>query len=282
MMKVEQKNESGCPQVLLTGAAGIVGRAVRAELGRRHEHVLLTDLEAIDDLADNESFERGNLNDLAFLESLVSKVDGIIHLGGLVGADYAFDEVLEPNIVGAHNIFEAARRAGIRRVVYASSAHCVGFVRRGRHIDHETFPRPNGEYAVSKALGEFEASYFADKFGLNVLSVRIGYVGPDLSKERRLRTWVSPRDLVQLFEIGLNNDVGFEIVYGISDNPEPFFDNTNAVRLEYQPQDRAIDQVKDSSVLAQQPDLRSIEEGVVGGGFAAAGFAGDVQRVLGD
>ena len=272
---------SACRRILLTGAAGIVGSAIRPELAKLHEHVLLTDLKPIDNLAANESFKAGNLGDLSFIESLVTRVDGIVHLGGLVGADCAFDEILEPNIVGVHNVFEAARHAGIKQVVYASSAHCVGFIRRGEHIDHQTLPRPNCEYAVSKAFGESTGSYYADKFGMNILSIRIGYVGEDLTKERRLRTWVSPRDLAQLCEIGLSQDLGFEIVYGTSDNPEPFFDNANAFRLGYRPQDRAIDHLTDKSVLDEKPDPDSIEGGVVGGGFAAAGFAGDPERIVG-
>jgi len=92
---------------------------------------------------------------------------------------------------------------------------------------------------------------------------------------------VSARDLVQLIEIGLSQDVGFEITYGVSDNPEPFFDNSNAFRLGYRPQDRSVDFVSDTSVLSQEPDLRTLEDGVVGGGFAADGFAGDLDRILG-
>ena len=266
--------------ILLTGAAGIVGRAIRPELSRHHEHILLSDIQPIENLGEKESFEAGDLANLAYLERVSAKVDAIIHLGGLVGAHPTFEEVLSPNIIGTHNVFEAARRNGVSRVVYASSAHCVGFIKRGEHIDHQTFPRPNGNYAVSKAFGEMEASCYVDKFDLSILCIRIGYVGDDLSKERRLRTWVSPRDLVQLIEIGLNNDLGFEITYGISHNSEPVFDNANAFHLGYQPKDNAIDFVTDKSVLDQKPDLQSIEEGLVGGGFAAAGFVGDPQRIL--
>ncbi|MBG85418.1 MAG: hypothetical protein CMO80_00760 [Verrucomicrobiales bacterium] len=268
-------------RILVTGAAGIVGQAVRPELARVHEHLVLSDLRTIDDLAANESFEQGDLGDLEFLKSVAANVDAIVHLGGLVGAHYTFHEVMRPNLIGAHNIFEAARQAGITRVVYASSAHCVGFMKRGSAIDHTSPPRPNGEYAVSKVFGESLASYYADKFGMNILAIRIGYVGVDLSKERRLRTWVSARDLVQLIEIGLSQDVGFEITYGVSDNPEPFFDNSNAFRLGYRPQDRSVNFVSDTSVLSQEPDLRTLEDGVVGGGFAADGFAGDLDRILG-
>jgi uronate dehydrogenase len=266
--------------ILLTGAAGIVGTLLRPFLAKRYPKILLTDIAELSDPAANESFEQGDITDLEFVKALTKNADGIIHLAGKVGPNFTLEEVLGPNIVGTNNVFEAARTNGISRVVYASSAHCVGFIKRGEHIDHRTFPRPNGEYAVSKAFGEMAASHYADKFGLNILTIRIGYVGNGLDKERRIRNWVSPRDLVQLIEIGLNNDLGFEITYGISDNPDPFFDNANAFRLGYQPQDNAVDFVTDPSVLDQKPDLTTIEEGVVGGGFAAAGFAGDPNRIL--
>jgi uronate dehydrogenase len=267
-------------RILITGAAGIVGRAIRPQLAQDNL-LLLTDLADPGPLAPEETHVAGDLADPDFVLSVTRNVAGIVHLGGLVGPDYTFEEVLGPNIVGTHNVLEAARRNGVPRVVYASSAHCVGFYRRGTHLDHATFPRPNGEYAVSKAYGEMAASYYADNFGLHVLAIRIGYVGDDLSKERRLRTWVSPRDLAQLVRIGLTRDVGFEIVYGISNNPAPFFDNSNAARLGYRPLDNAADRVTDPSLLGAVPNLDSIEDGVVGGGFAAAGFAGDPGRILG-
>jgi uronate dehydrogenase len=268
-------------RILLTGAAGIVGTALRPILRTRHENVLLTDLVEIADLADNERFHRADLQDMASLEALCGQVDAIVHLGGMVGAAYRFEDVLGPNIIGTHHVFEAALRQGVKRVVYASSHHVVGFAPRGSHLDHRTAPRPNGEYALSKAYGEAAASFYADKFGLEILTIRIGYIGNDVSKERRLHTWVSARDLAQLIQIGLTHpDMHHEIVYGVSEVPEPFFDNQNATRLGYVPQDRALDHVTTPAVLSHRPDLRSIEDGVVGGGFASVGFAGDPAKVL--
>jgi uronate dehydrogenase len=268
-------------RILLTGAAGIVGTALRPILRTRHENVLLTDLVEIADLADNERFHRADLQDMASLEALCGQVDAIVHLGGMVGAAYRFEDVLGPNIIGTHHVFEAALRQGVKRVVYASSHHVVGFAPRGSHLDHRTAPRPNGEYALSKAYGEAAASFYADKFGLEILTIRIGYIGNDVSKERRLHTWVSARDLAQLIHIGLTHpDIHHEIVYGVSEVPEPFFDNQNATRLGYVPQDRALDHVTTPAVLSHRPDLRSIEDGVVGGGFASFGFAGDPAKVL--
>jgi uronate dehydrogenase len=268
-------------RILLTGAAGIVGTALRPILGTRYDHVLLTDIVSIQDLLPNESYQQADLRELHALEKLCAQVDGIIHLGGMVGAAYGFEDVLGPNIIGSHHLFEAAMRQGVKRVIYASSHHVVGFVPRGSCLDHRSAPRPNGEYALSKAFGEAAASYYADKFGLEILSIRIGYMGDDLSKERRLHTWVSARDLAQLIHIGLTHpELHHEIVYGVSEVPQPFFDNQNATRLGYVPQDRVLDHIQIPEIFDRQPDLSTIEEGVVGGGFATVGFAGDPARVL--
>lgn len=269
-------------QILLTGAAGIVGTRLRPILRKTYESVLLSDLVEISDPEENESFRSCDLTDLDLLVELVRGVDAIVHLGGLVGADHSFQEVLGPNIVGTHNVFEAARINHVRRVIYASSHHVVGFASRGSRIDHLTLPRPNGEYGLSKAYGEAAASYYVDNYALEVLSIRIGYVGDEVSTNRRLYTWISSRDLAQLIEVGLTcPNLDHEIVYGVSETPQPgFFDNRNAERLGYHPRDKSIDQVKDRSVLDVKPNLDTIEEGVVGGGFACAGFEGDVGKVL--
>ena len=268
-------------RILLTGAAGKVGTALRPILRTQYENVLLTDITAITDLAPEERFIQADLQNLSAMEELCRQVDAVVHLGGMVGAAYRFEDVLGPNIIGAHNVFEAAVRQGIKRVVYASSHHVVGFAPRGSYLDHRTAPRPNGEYALSKAYGESAASYYADKFGLEVLTIRIGYIGDDVSKERRLHTWVSARDLAQLIHIGLTHpDIQHEIVYGVSEVPEPFFDNQNATRLGYVPQDRSLDHMKSPDLLSYQPDFTQIEEGVVGGGFASVGFAGNPTKVL--
>jgi uronate dehydrogenase len=268
-------------RILLTGAAGKVGTALRPILRTQYENVLLTDITAITDLAPEERFIQADLQNLSAMEELCGQVDAVVHLGGMVGAAYRFEDVLGPNIIGAHNVFEAAVRQGIKRVVYASSHHVVGFAPRGSHLDHCTAPRPNGEYALSKAYGEAAASYYADNFGLEILTIRIGYIGDDVSKERRLHTWVSARDLAQLIGIGLTYPgIHHEIVYGVSEVPEPFFDNQNAARLGYVPQDRSLDHMKSPDLLSYQPDFTQIEEGVVGGGFASVGFAGNPTKVL--
>jgi uronate dehydrogenase len=268
-------------RILVTGAAGLVATALRPFLRERYEEVVLTDLRPVIDLEAGEEFFEGNLEDLGFVKGVCQGVDAILHLGGLVGAHYTFEEVLGPNIVGTHHVFEAAVENGIRRVVFASSHHAVGFTPRGEFIDHRTRPRPNGEYGVSKAYGEAAASYFVDNFDLEILSIRIGYVGREVSTERRLHTWISPRDLAELIHIGFTvPNLGHEIVYGVSEVPDPFFENSNATRLGYRPRDRAVDHVTDPALLTEHPDATTIEGGVIGGGFASAGFAGDPHKVL--
>ena len=214
------------------------------------------------------------------IEDLVG-VQGIIHLAGMVGADYSFDDVLQPNIVGTYNVYRAAHSAGISNVVYASSHHALGFMKRGTPIDDKTPHRPDSHYGLSKAFGESAGSYFCDNFGLNVLAIRIGFVGTEVTDERRLHTWVSPRDLAQLIHIGLTTqDLGYEVVYGTSNNPDPFFDNSNATRLGYCPKDRAIDHISNDQISTSVPDESTIAGGCVGGGFAAVGFKGTPERTL--
>lgn len=258
-------------RVLLTGAAGIVGTALRPLLAQRYEHLLSTDQNPVQDLAENEESVLGDIGDLSFVQELANGVDGIIHLAGMVGPDYTFDEVLGPNIVGTHNVLTAARFAKISHVAYASSHHAVGYFKRDDLVDHRTAPRPDSQYGLSKAYGESAGSFFADKYGLNVMAIRIGFVGDEVIDERRLHTWISPRDLAQLIHIGLSKkDLGFELVYGVSDVEAPFFDNSNALRLGYLPIDRAIDHLADQSILSTKPNPNSPEGVYVGGHFAAS------------
>lgn len=268
-------------RILLTGAAGTVGTLLRPLLRDRYETIVLTDLVPINDTAKNETYLPGNLSDTSFVDSVSKGVDGVIHLGACVGPDFTFDEVLTANIIGTHNVFAACRKRDVTRVVYASSHHAVGFYRRDDLIDETAPPRPDSQYGLSKAFGESVAAYYSDKFAIDVLVIRIGFSDKQVIDERRLHTWISPRDLMQLIDIGLTaSNLGFEIVYGVSDNPDPFFDNSNAHRLGYRPNDRAVDNVAGPEILTMRSDPTSIEGTTVGGPFTASGYVGDPKRVL--
>lgn len=267
--------------ILLTGAAGIVGTLLRPLLRDRYDHVLLTDLVDVEPVGPRESFTACDITERQQLAQLASQATGIVHLAGRVGADYSFDDVLGPNIAGTYNIYQAAYEAKISHVVYASSHHAIGFIPRGMPIDHNTPHRPDSHYGLSKAFGESAGSYFADKFGINILAIRIGYVGDHVTDERRRHTWISPRDLTQLIAIGLSDRVqGYETVYGTSDNDPSFFDNGNATRLGYRPQDQANNHLANPEIADQKADPRSIAGACVGGGFAEVGFSGKVDRFI--
>jgi uronate dehydrogenase len=164
-------------------------------------------------------------------------------------------------------------------VVFASSNHAVGFYRRRRRIGVEALVRPDSRYGVSKAFGEALGAYYADKFGLRVLAIRIGNVGDRPIDERRLSIWIKPEDLAQLVRIGLEHpDLHYAVVYGVSDNARGFWDNEPAFRLGYRPGGRAEDH-RDSALAAQAklpPD--PVGDLFQGGTFCSDEYAGDPGR----
>ena len=144
------------------------------------------------------------------------------------------------NIIGCYNVFEAAHRNGVKRILFPTSNHATGFFRRDQTIDHRVYPKPDGRYGVSKVFGEALGSLYADKYGMQVFCIRVGNVNPVPIDKRRLSIWLSPRDLAQLVTIGIEHpDIRFEIVYGVSRNTRSWYDNSNAYRLGYTPQDDA-------------------------------------------
>ena len=229
--------------ILMTGAAGGVATFLRREMT---EYALrLSDVHVVADLSDNETFVAGDLTDLNAVTAAAEGCDGIIHLGGM-SDEQSWEDILNANIIGCRNIYEAARTQGVKRVIFASSNHAVGFYRRDQTIPVDVTTKPDTRYGVSKAFGEAMGSLYADKYGVGSLAIRIGNVDQRPADVRRLAIWLSPRDLAQLVRIGLEHpDIHFEIVYGMSDNKRSWWDNANATRLGYQPQDRSEDWAKE-------------------------------------
>ena len=228
-------------RVLITGAAGGIGRSLRETLRGVYPILRLSDRVALAPARDGEEVDRAELSDLTAVERMVAGVDGIIHLGGISGEN-SWPVILEGNIVGLYNVFEAARRAGVKRIVFATSNHAVGFYPRAETIDHRVVPRPDSRYGVSKAFGEALASLYSDKHGIGVLCTRIGNFGEKPIDKRRLSIWISPRDYTQLVRIGLEHpDIHFVIFYGVSDNAASFWDNSRAAHFGYRPHGRAED-----------------------------------------
>jgi uronate dehydrogenase len=267
----------------MTGAAGIVGKAIRPYLSKAFEEVvLMTHRTPCENLAANERVVKGDIQDREFVDSVLKDVDGLIHLAGLVGPDYTFEQVLGPNLVGTNVLFESCLANGIEQIIYASSHHAIGFFPRGAAIDEETPIRADSWYGVSKAFGEILAKYYADKHGLNIVSVRIGSVTEKAVDERRKHAWSSPRDLARLFELGLKRqEKGHRLVYGVSECPEPFFNNDSAKEMGYEPMDNSEDNLDDESLRDAQPDLQNPENLFIGGYFASGGLSQEmVERFL--
>jgi uronate dehydrogenase len=228
-------------KILITGAAGGIGTRLRTLLKGAYPSIRLSDIRKPDDLGPDEDFIAAELSDYVQVERIVAGVDGIVHLGGH-STEGPWPTILNSNIIGTYNIFEAAYRAGVKRVVFASSNHAVGFYPRAQKIGVDLTVRPDSRYGASKAFGEAIGALYADKHGLRVTCLRIGNFGDVPLDKRRLSIWIKPEDLVQLVRIGLEHpDIHFEIFYGASDNEASWWDNSSARRFGYKPQGKAED-----------------------------------------
>jgi uronate dehydrogenase len=227
--------------ILITGAAGDVGARLRRLLKGVYPRIRISDIRKPSDIGSDEEFIAADLADYGQVEKITSGIEGIVHLGGF-SVEGPWETIHRSNIVGCYNLFEAAYRSGVKRVVFASSNHAVGFYPRERKIGVDVTVRPDSRYGVSKAFGEALGALYADKHGLRVTCIRIGNVNDKPLDKRRLSIWLKPEDLVQLVRIGLEHpDIRFEIFYGASDNKATWWDNGNAERFGYRPQGRAED-----------------------------------------
>ncbi len=262
--------------ILLTGAAGDVGGHLRRELAGKY-NLRLSDVRPIKGLVAGEKFALGDVSKMSDMLRVTKGVDAILHLGGF-SVEGPWEEILHANIVGCYNVFEAARRNGVRRILFASSNHATGFYQRDQKIDHRVYPKPDSRYGLSKVFGEQLGSLYADKYGMEVFCMRIGNVNVAPADKRRLSIWISPRDLAQLVSVGVENpNISFEIVYGVSSNKRSWYDNANAHRLGYQPQDDADRHAKE--VLAKEKPNDARAELYQGGNFVFAEIGGDPTRV---
>lgn len=265
--------------ILITGAAGIVGTGLRREFAAEAPALRLFDRQPVANLAAHEASVVGDLADLASLHRAMQGVRAVIHLAGCT-TDAGMDDQIEGNVRGAWNLFEAARAAGVERVVFASSHHVVGYYPRNRRIGTEVLLRPDSRYGLTKAFGEQAGAMYADKFGLRVLCIRIGYVDDQPVDRRRLSIWTSWRDLAQLVRIGLTHEqLRYAVVYGVSNNTRGFFDNAAAFKLGYRPQDDAEQFA--ATVLAEVPpeDPALVGTHAMGGWGANNDYTGPVDRI---
>lgn len=258
-------------RVLLTGAAGQLGRVIRAQLAGRFPVLRLSDIAEMEPAAPGEEVVRCDLADADAVAELCRGVDAILHFGGR-STEADWDTILAANIAGAVHLWEGARQAGVRRIVFASSNHAIGLHRRSTRIDHKVQVAPDGRYGLSKAFGEDLAALYAYKHGIAALCIRIGSSFPEPLDARQLSTWMSFDDLIRMIDVGLTADFTYEIVYGVSDNPRSFWDNSNAERLGYLPADSAD---RFDAALAGKRSGDPIAELTQGGTFSSTEFTGD-------
>jgi uronate dehydrogenase len=236
-------------KILITGAAGDVGTRLRKLLKGVYS-LRVSDIRKPADLGADDEFVTADLGDYEQTKQITAGIDGIVHLGGY-SVEGPWETIHKSNIVGCYNLFEAAYRSGVKRIVFASSNHAVGFYPRDRKIGVDVTVRPDSRYGVSKAFGEAVGALYADKHGLRVTCIRIGNVGDKPLDKRRMSIWIKPEDLAQLIRIGLEHpDIRFEIFYGASDNAAGWWDNSNARRYGYRPQFRSED-FRDEAMAAQ-------------------------------
>ncbi len=226
--------------ILITGAAGRIGTMLRSRLARDGRTLRLLDIKAVD-AGPGEEAVTASVTDLGALTVACQGTDAVIHLGG-IPTEAPWDKILDVNINGTCNVFEAARRAGVPRVVFASSNHAVGFAPRADFpVPDYAFPAPDTYYGVSKVAGEGLAALYAHRYGMDAICVRILSCFERPRTSRMLATWLSPDDAGRLFEACLTVPApGFRVIFGVSANTRGGFVSLAEARaLGYEPRDDA-------------------------------------------
>lgn len=266
-------------RVLITGAAGRIGAVLREGLRGRYACLRLSDKRPLPDPAPDEPFVVADLTDLDAMIDVVDGIDVIVHLGATAAED-AWPVILNNNITGTFNVFEAARIQRVRRILFASTHHVVGYYPRGKRLGVDEPVRPDSRYAVSKAFGETLARLYADKHGIEVVVMRIGTFRPRPLDRRMLSAWISRRDVIDLVRCCIEAPrVHYEVVFGVSDNRRNWWDVGSARRLGYVSQDDA------ESFAAEIEAGIPISESAAasqfqGGSNCATEFSADLEKLL--
>jgi len=230
--------------VLITGAAGAIGTALRHGLRSGWSHLRLTDARPIKDAAPNEEVIVADVGDRPAIERMMRGVSAVVHLTG-AGADYSLEDLFRINVRGVFDVFESARLNGVQRIVYASSNHAFGCYPIEEHVTPDMAPRPDSLYGAFKVYGEAILRNYFDRHGIRSVSMRIGTYRTLPIDQRSLATWLSPGDVVRLVDASLRHeDPGCLIVNGYSANTRIKVADTNWDFLGYKPQDNAEDHIE--------------------------------------
>jgi uronate dehydrogenase len=247
---------------------------LRQVLSARCKSVRIIDIVEPTALLSNETFVAADMSDLGQLTPALADIDGVIHLAGL-NTERDLTQTLQVNVLGASNLYEAARLNGTGRIVLGSSNHAMGFYHRDQKVGSYDQMRPDTLYGLSKCWAELTGGLYFDKAGIRTLSIRIGNAQERPASPRSIEIWISPRDLAQLCTIGLTHpDIDCTVVYGVSAGGGSWYDNSEAERLGYRPVDRAIDFAAPGASTPQVVPLNEISETFQGGPFCTLGHDG--------
>jgi uronate dehydrogenase len=266
--------------VLVTGAAGLIGTVLRGGLPERGWAVRCLDVVPVGDVRPGEEHVVADVTDLDAVTAAAEGATALVHLAGLVG-EHAWRAISHTNIEGTYVALEAARRAGVPRVVLASSNHATGFTPRpasGLLTEADAPPRPDTYYGVSKVAMEALGSLYADRYGLDVVCLRIGSAFPEPTTTRQLSTWLSPDDTVSLVDAALRAPApGLAVVWGVSANTRNWWDLTAARALGYEPADDAEVYAEALVETFGEPDLTDPVHARVGGEYTLPDV--DAERI---
>jgi nucleoside-diphosphate-sugar epimerase len=263
-------------RVLITGAAGNMGRLLRPLLRRQDRVLRLADIASIEDPQAGEEAFPADVTDPDSMAKACQDVDAILHLGG-VSVEAPFDDILAVNVAGTQNVLQAAVASGVGKVLLASSNHAVGFYRRAdipagaSELPDGLPPRPDTYYGWSKAAIESLGALYHHRYGLDVTALRIGTCFVEPPDTRTLATWLAPQDAAQFVEAWLAlPEPGFRIVWAVSDNTRRWWSLSGAQALGYRPTEDAERFAAERIAEFGEPDLTQPLHDLVGGGFCLA------------
>lgn len=261
--------------ILITGAAGRLGTELRRGLAPLARTLRLADQAEIKDIRPNEEALQFDLADMDATIRATEGVDAIVHFGG-VPLERGWDAILNSSIRGSYHIYEGARKNQVKRVVYASSVHAIGYHRLEDQIDANAPHRPDGLYGLSKCFVEDLGRLYWDKFGIETAALRIFSSFPEPADRRMLWSWLSFEDCIRLVTAALTAPrVGFTLSFGLSDNAVKPIDNRLAAHLGYHPQDNTEAFRGAMEAKTPPPDPKASAVQHLGGWFVDLGHPDD-------
>ena len=251
-------------RILMTGAAGGLGKVLRDRIKPWAEVVRLSDIADMGEARPGEELVQCDLSDKAAVMQLMEGVDAVLHFGG-ISTEAPFEAIMQANILGVANLYEAACKHGVKRLMFASSNHAIGYYKTTDMLDANMPTRPDSMYGISKVFGEQMSRYYYDRFGIETVCIRIGSSFPQPANKRMMSTYLSYDDLTELLRCSLFAPrVGHTIVFGMSDNDSVWWDNRYAAHLGYRPKDSSAKFAHlfpDTSEFPAKDDVTTIYQG---------------------